>query len=143
MSTVFFGLGIFAIFMIAIALLLLLKEDGSSEQKLMQYFLVGSLIQNAGYLLELTASGMEAALVAVKVQYLGSLAVPICYCYFMFSYCYKKKPVIILNLLKIVDVFILGLVFTCDIHNLYYRQIRWMIAKDGHGYLNLDYGWGY
>ena len=84
MSTVFFGLGIFAIFMIAIALLLLLKEDGSSEQKLMQYFLVGSLIQNAGYLLELTASGMEAALVAVKVQYLGSLAVPICYCYFMF-----------------------------------------------------------
>lgn len=139
----FLGLGIFAICMITIALLLLLKEDGSSEQKMMQYFLVGSLIQNAGYLLELTASGMEAALVAVKVQYLGSLAVPISYCYFMFSYCYKKKPVIILNVLKLVDVFILGLVFTCDFHNLYYRQTRWLVAKDGHGYLSLDYGWGY
>lgn len=143
MSTVFLGLGIFAICIIVIALLLLLKEDGSSEQKLMQYFLVGSLIQNAGYLLELTASGMDAAIVAVKIQYMGSLAVPISYCYFMFSYCYRKKPVFILNILKIVDVFILGLVFTCDAHSLYYRQIQWLITEKGHGYLSLDYGWGY
>ena len=63
MNTVFLGLGIIAICMIVIALLLLLKVDGSSDQKLIQYFLVGSLVQNAGYLLELTASGMEAALV--------------------------------------------------------------------------------
>ncbi len=143
MNTVFLGLGIIAICMIVIALLLLLKVDGSSDQKLIQYFLVGSLVQNAGYLLELTASGMEAALVAVKVQYLGSLAVPISYCYFMFSYCYKKKPVVILNILKTVDAFILGLVFTCDFHNLYYRQTRWLMTEDGHGYLSLDYGWGY
>ena len=85
MSAVFLGLGIFAICIIAFALLLLFKGDGSSEQKLMQYFLVGSLIQNTGYLLELTASGMDAAIVAVKVQYMGSLVVPISYCYFMFS----------------------------------------------------------
>lgn len=91
MSSFFLGLGIFAICMIAVALILLFKGDGSSEQKLMQYFLIGSLIQNAGYLLELTAPGLEAAIVAVKVQYMGSLAVPISYCYFMFDYCYKKS----------------------------------------------------
>lgn len=38
--------------MIGIALFLLLKGDGSREQKLMQYFLLGSLIQNVGYLFE-------------------------------------------------------------------------------------------
>ena len=142
MSVFFLGLGIFAICMIAIALVLLFKGDGSSEQKLMQYFLIGSLIQNAGYLLELMAPGLDAAIVAVKVQYMGSLVVPISYCYFMFNYCYQKKPAIILNFLTIVDIFILGLVFTCDIHNLYYRQINWLVTEEGHGYLSLDYGPG-
>ncbi len=143
MSSFFLGLGVFAICMIAVALVLLFKGDVSSEQKLMQYFLLGSLIQNAGYLLELTAPGLEAAIVAVKVQYMGSLAVPISYCYFMFNYCYKKKPAKVLSLLKVIDVFILGLVFTCDIHNFYYRQIKWLVTEEGHGYLSLDYGPGY
>ncbi len=83
-------LGIFGICVIIIALFLLIKGDGSREQKLMQYFLMGTLVQNAGYLLELTAPTIEAAIVAVKMQYLGSLVVPISYCYFMFSYCYEK-----------------------------------------------------
>lgn len=143
MSGIFLGLGIVAICIIALALLLLLKEDGSAEQKLMQYFLLGSLVQNVGYLLELTAPGMDAAIVAVKVQYLGSLAIPISYCYFMFSYCFKKRPVILLNILKIIDIFILGLVFTCNAHSLYYREVRWLVTGQGHGYLSLEYGWGY
>lgn len=137
------GLGLFAICIIVLALLLLNKEDVSSGQKLMQYFLAGSLIQNAGYLLELTASGMEAAIVAVKVQYMGSLLIPICYCYFMFGYCFRKTPVKILNALKVIDVFILALVFTSEIHKLYYRQVRWLTTEDGHGYLSLEYGPGY
>lgn len=143
MSTVFLALGIAAICIIVFALALLYKGDSSSGQKLMHYFLLGTLIQNAGYLLELTASGMEAAIVSVKVQYMGSLAVPICYCYFMFGYCYKKTPFKILNILKVIDVFILVLVFTCDIHKFYYRQISWLTAEGGHGYLSLEYGPGY
>lgn len=143
MSNVFFGLGICGIGMIAIALFLLLRGDGSREQKIMQYFLMGSMVQNVGYLLELTAPTVEAAIVAVKVQYVGSLAIPISYCYFMFSYCYEKAPVKILRVLKIIDVFVLGLVFTCDSHSFYYRQINWLHTPKGHGYLSLEYGPGY
>ncbi len=143
MSIVFLGLGVFGIGMIAIASFLLLRGDGSREQKLMQYFLMGSLIQNAGYLLELTAPTVEAALVAVKVQYMGSLSVPISYCYFMFSYCYEKAPAKLLRLLKIVDVLVLGLVFTCDLHTFYYSRIDWLYTPEGHGYLSLEYGPGY
>lgn len=86
MSIVFLGIEALVIGIIALALMLMLKGDGSREQKLMQYFLIGSLIQNAGYVLEFTAPTLEAAIVAVKVQYLGSITIPISYSYFLFSY---------------------------------------------------------
>lgn len=144
MSVVFLGIEIWGIVTIIFALLLLLKGDGSREQKLMQYFLIGSLIQNVGYLLELTAPTLEAALVAVKIEYLGSLTIPVSYCYFIFSYCSEKTPKKILGVLGAIDVLILGLVFTCDLHHLYYHNIEWIenINRYG-GYLNLDYGPGY
>ncbi len=143
MSTLFIGLSLLGIGAIVFALYLLLKGDGSREQKLMQYFLMGSLIQNAGYLLELTAPTVEAALVSVKMQYVGSLTIPISYCYFMFSYCYEKAPKKILQILKIVDLFIWGLIFTCDLHTLFYRSVDWLQTADGHHYLSLTYGPGY
>ena len=140
MSIVFLGLGILAICVIVFALLLLFQGDGSREQKLMQYFLIGSLVQNVGYLLELTAPTVEAAIVAAKMQYLGSLTVPISYCYFIFGYCMERAPEKILKGIKIIDALILVLVFTCDFHNLYYREITWEKTADGHGYLVLSYG---
>ncbi len=143
MNAVFVGIGLFGIAFNAFALMLLLRGDGSREQKLMQYFLLGALVQNAGYLLELTAPTMEAAMVSVKMQYLGSLTIPISYCHFMFSYCYEKAPKKILGVIKIVDVLIMGLIFTCDVHHLYYTSIQWLETADGHGYLRLEYGLGY
>lgn len=143
MNIIFLGLGVLAISIIVVALFLLLKGDGSREQKLMQYFLMGCLIQNAGYLLELTATTVDAALVAVKMQYMGSLTIPISYCYFMFSYCYEKAPAKLLRLLKMVDVFVMGLVFTCELHTFYYSHIDWLHTPGGHGYLSLEYGPGY
>jgi len=143
MSVVFLGIEIFGICMIFAALMLLLQGDGSREQKLMQYFLMGSLIQNAGYLLELMAPTLEAAIAAVKMQYIGSLTIPISYCYFIFSYCYEKKPRGVLRVLQVVDVFLYFLVFTCEQHPLYYRNIEWIEMANGHGYLRLDYGPGY
>ena len=143
MNILFIGLSILGISVIVLALFLLLKGDGSREQKLMQYLLMGSLIQNAGYLLELTAPTVEAALTAVKIQYVGSLTIPISYCHFIFSYCFEKAPKKILKFLKIIDVFILVLVFTCDLHNFFYRDINWLQTAQGHCYLSLSYGPGY
>lgn len=143
MKIVFLILGILCICMIIFALGLLLEGDGSKNQKLMHYFLLGSMVQNAGYILELLAPTMEAALEAAKIQYLGSLSIPISYCYFMFSYCYEKPPVKTLKILKLIDIGILMLVLTCDLHTLYYREISWLYTAEGHGYLDLGYGPGY
>lgn len=49
MNAVFVGIGLLGIGFIVFALMLLLRGDGSREQKLMQYFLLGALVQNAGY----------------------------------------------------------------------------------------------
>ncbi len=143
MDIFFIGLSIVGISIITFALFLLLRGDGSREQKLMLYFLTGSLIQNAGYLLELTSPTVEAALVAVKFQYLGSLVIPITYCHFMYNYCFEKVPEKLLRFLRVIDFFILALVFTCDLHKIYYSQIDWLLTADGHGYLSLSYGPGY
>ena len=59
---------------------------------MMEYFLVGALILNIGYLLELTSPTMEAAMVAVKMQHLGTMTIPICYCYFIYIYCFEEAP---------------------------------------------------
>ncbi|MCM1212069.1 MAG: ATP-binding protein [Blautia sp.] len=139
----FLGLEVLVICIIVTALLLLVKEEGSREQKLMLYFLLGCLVQNIGYVLEITAPTVEAAMVAVKMQYLGSLTIPISYCYFIFSYCFEKTPEKVLRVLKYIDVIILGLVFTSDVHKLYYREIAWLETPQGHGYLSLEYGPGY
>lgn len=74
MNVIFVGIGIFSIGIIIFALMLLLRGDGPREQKLMQYFFLGALVQNVGYLLELTAPTLEAAIVSVKIQYSISLA---------------------------------------------------------------------
>lgn len=140
---IFVGIGLFGIGIIIFALMLLLRGDGSREQKLMQYFLLGALVQNVGYLLELTSPTLEAAIVSVKMQYLGSLTIPISYCHFIFSYCCEKAPKKILSALKIVDIVVIGLVFTCDLHNIYYRSIQWVETTKGYGFLSLEYGPGY
>ncbi len=141
MENVFIVVGLLAICVTVIAMVLLMLDDGGArEQKLMGYFLCGSLIQSVGYILELTAPTMEAAVMSVKVQYLGSMTVPLCYCWFMYSYCYRTPPRKLLNILGTIDAVILVLIFTLEWHQLYYEKIEWLVTESGHHYLNLHYG---
>ena len=71
------------ILLIFTALLLLLNGDGAREQKLLIFIMCGSMVQNVGYLLELLAPNVEAAMTAVTVENVGSAFVPLCYCWFI------------------------------------------------------------
>ena len=82
----------FGICLTVIALLLLLNGDGAREQKLLLLILCGSLVQNVGYLLELTAPTLEAAIAAVTVENVGSAFVPLLYCRFLYTYCISIRP---------------------------------------------------
>lgn len=143
MNLAFMGFQMLAICAIFFALALLLNGDGSREQKMMEYFLVGALILNIGYLLELTAPTMEAALVAVKMQHMGTMTIPICYCYFIYIYCFEEEPLRFLKLLTIIDVGLLLLIIADGHQAFFYTQVAWQTTVDGHSYLYLQYGLGY
>ena len=74
----------FGICLTIVALLLLLNGEGAREQKLLIMILCGSLVQNVGYLLELIAPTVEAAMTAVIVEKVGSAFTPLCYCWFIY-----------------------------------------------------------
>ena len=143
MYSVIISLQIVVICLTFIAQGLLLFGDGSREQKLMSLFLAGATVLNVGYLLEVTSVTMEAAIVAVKMQYLGVAFIPIFYCWFMFGYCNEKVPHKLLIALLILDIPMLGMVYTCEYHMFFFKNVEWMTGEGSRSYLRLTYGVGY
>ncbi len=129
----------FGICLTVVALLLLLNGEGAKEQKLLIIIMCSSLVQNVGYLLELTATALEAALAAITVENVGSAFVPICYCWFLYLYCYMKPPKILLRTLAAVSFFALPTVFF-NWHGLFYREVRWVAEADGFYHVDITYG---
>lgn len=140
MTIFIFSVEIFAICVILFTLGLLVMGQDSQEQKLMTYFMCGALIQNCGYLLELFAPTLEAAVTSTKMQYLGSLFIPPLYCWFVSHYCYEKVPMHFLRILAVIDIALLAIIFTSEYHQLYYRDLQWLVTRDGHHYMHIEYG---
>ncbi len=143
MYTFLTGLQVVVILITFIALGLLLNGDGSRAQKLMSLFVTGSIVLNVGYLLEITATTLEAAVVATKMQYLGVTFIPILYCWFMFQYCYEKVPIRLIRIILIADLLMLGAVFTSEYHTFFFRKIELVREEGTRSYLDISYGPGY
>lgn len=138
----FVGVQVFGIIIILITLAILLNSDCSKEQKLMIFFMGGALLYNTGYLLELLADSKEVAIAAAKVEYMGSSFMPLFYCLFLYAYCYRKTPKNLMKALISINFLLLVLVFTCERHSLYYRDIAWDTGGSV-PHLVLTYGPGY
>ncbi len=139
MVTYVIALECIGILLIFVALMLLLNGDGAREQKLLILIMCGSLVQNVGYLLELTAPNVEAALTAVKVENVGSAFVPLCYCWFIYIYCYMTPPKLFLRVLGAISLLVLPAVFV-NWNGSFYRDVQWMTATGGHHYVSITYG---
>ena len=122
-----------------VALILLLNGEGAREQKLLIFIMCGSLVQNVGYLLELTAPTMEAAVAAVTVENVGSAFVPLCYCWFIHIYCYAAPPKRLLRVLAAINFLVLPTVFF-NWNGLFYRDFQWMSTPNGFHYISISYG---
>ncbi len=129
----------FGIGLSVIALLLLLNGDGAREQKLLILIMCGSLVQNIGYLLELTASSLDAAMTAVTVENVGSAFVPLCYCWFIYIYCYAVPPKRLLKVLGAISFFALPSVFF-NWNGLFYRGVEWLADANGFYHVSITYG---
>lgn len=129
----------FGICLTFVALILLLNGDGAREQKLLIFIMCGTLVQNVGYLLELTAPTVEAAVTAVTVENVGSTFVPLCYCWFTYTYCYARPPQKLLRALGIINFFVLPTVFF-NWNGLFYQEFQWLSTADGFHYVSITYG---
>ena len=129
----------FSICLLFIALILLLDGDGAREQKLLIFIMCGSMVQNVGYLLELTAPTVEVAVTAVTVENLGSAFVPLCYCWFIYTYCYARPPEKLLRALGIINFLMLPIVL-CNWNRIFYRDFQWLSTENGYHYISISYG---
>ena len=133
------ALACFGICLVFVALLLLINGAGAQEQKLLIFIMCGTLVQNVGYLLELTAPSLDAAVTAVTVENLGHTFVPLCYCWFIYAYCYAAPPKKLLCLLGAVNFLALPTVFF-NWNGLFYREFHWLCTESGFHYISIDYG---
>lgn len=133
------ALEFFSIGLIFIALFLLLNGDGAREQKLLIIIMCSSLVQNVGYLLELQAPTAAVAMAGVTVENVGSAFVPLCYCWFIYNYCYAAPPKRLLNFLLAADIFVLPSVYF-NWNGLFYQDVAWMTAANGFHYVSITYG---
>ncbi len=129
----------FGICLTIIALFFLLNGDGAREQKLLIFIMCGSLVQNLGYLLELKAATLEAAMTAVTVENVGSAFVPLCYCLFIYIYCYITPPIKLIRVLFAVSFFILPTVIF-NWQGVFYRDVQWLADADGFYHISITYG---
>lgn len=133
------ALGCFGVCLIFVALILLLNGDGAREQKLLILIMCGSLVQNVGYLLELTAPTVEVAVAAVTVENVGSIFAPLCYSWFIYTYCYARPPKKLLYAIGAINFLVLPAIFF-NWGGVFYREFEWLTAPNGFSYISISYG---
>ena len=135
-------LQILAIIASLFALLYIFRVGNTYTQKLILAFVFVELLHNAGYLLELFAKTKWEALIAVKVEYLGSSIVAVLFMMFICSYCGRKEPKVLQSILILCGLLVIIMVWTSPIHNFYYSDIEF-VDSGAYPHLQLSYGPGF
>ncbi len=130
---------VLAIFLLVFSLIYVFRVGSSHMHKLMLTFTITELVHNLGYLLELLATTKQEALLAVKVEYLGSSLVAILFMMFIFSYCAEKEHLWTERILLGCGAVVILMVWTNSAHGLYYKDVDF-ITDGAFPHLKLYYG---
>lgn len=133
---------VLAVFLLIFSLVYVFRVGSSHMHKLMLTFTITELVHNLGYLLELTAKTEQEALLAVKVEYLGSSLVAILFMMFIFSYCAQKEHLWTERILLSCGAAVILMVWTNPFHHLYYKDVEF-ITDGVFPHLELYYGPGF
>lgn len=120
---------------------LLHEKQETSGRTLMTFIIMLVLIQGSGYLLELLARSQDAALVAVKMEYIGGAYMVIFISRLIYAYCNLKEPKYLFGILELTALSFMVLLWTCERHHLYYKRILFIQQPTPH--LELEHGIGY
>lgn len=142
MFNVLLTIQILSIVALVCALVYIFRGGSTYTQRLMLSFCIAELVHNAGFLLELLSKTREAAMVAVKIEYLGGAAVAIFFMMFIFNYCATKDHKVFERILLLCAVAVILMVWTGDWHNLYYRNLEFL-DTGAYPHIKLTYGPGF
>lgn len=74
---------------------------------------------------ELQATTLEAALVSIKVAYVGKLVAELAILIFVMEYTNIKIPALVKVVLGVIHAYVISLVWTCEDNTLYYSKIEY------------------
>lgn len=122
-----------------LAIILLLRSDRTEIQHDMLVFMLGVFVHNSAFLLELNCKTLDAALVATRMEYLGSSFVVLFFCKFALNYCNVKVNQLFFHVLAFIDGICVTVMWSCQYHKLFYTSISY--TQDGfYPHLVLTYG---
>ena len=127
--------------LIAVIILIgvLVREEGSEARKLMLVAALSVLVYNYGYVLEMTSKTVDAAMIAIKIEYLGAVWTNFFFMVFVIIFCGKKIHVLIKNIMIVINLFTTLAVVTNELHSLYYTEVR-MVETGSFPHVELEYG---
>ena len=123
MFTALVLLQFFALFLLIIALVYIFRGSSTYILKLMLSFTLAEIVHNAGYLLELFARSEQEAMMAVKMEYLGSSLVATLFMMFIMVYCGTKEYRWFERFLLLCGCAVIVMVWTSEKHSLYYTDV--------------------
>ena len=130
------------IIVVLIGLAYLLQQWASRPQSIMLFLSLAVLINEMGYLFEITSGTLDSAIMATKISYIGKVFIPLLALLFVFYYCGIKLPNVLMIVLTAIHMAVLVLVLTLEYHTLFYTEIGF--AGDGmFSYLIHRHGIGY
>ncbi|MBO5325668.1 MAG: response regulator [Lachnospiraceae bacterium] len=142
MYNVLLSIQIIGIVALVCSLVYIFRGGSTYTQRLMLSFTIAELVHNAGFLLELTSTTAQEALMAIKVEYLGGASVAIFFMMFIFNYCGQKEHKIFERILLLCSVAVMVMVWTSDYHSLYYKEIGF-VYTGAFPHVRLTYGMGF
>lgn len=87
---------------------------------------IATLVNNVGYLFELTSVSEDAYVTALKLSYMGRIWISLGLLFFSAKLCRIRIPNIIVRLLVIVHMLIYVSIMTFEHHTLYYSKVQFV-----------------
>lgn len=120
-------------------ILFILNKQASRLQVILLCTATATLINFIGYLMEITASSMETAIMGMKFAYLGKPFIALGMFFFVMAYCRVSIRKETSALLIIMHIVMSLAVFTCDEHQLFFKSISY-IKEGGFSHLVCEPG---
>lgn len=125
---------------VAFGLIILVYRAQSSEsQKILFAGTVFVYIDMLGYYFELTSHTTEAALLGIKMEYIGNTLGSLLFIFFVCNYCPQKRYRFWKAFYLVNNLFILMLVLTSSYHTLFYKSMT-LHVEPGITYMEMEHG---